>query len=142
MVGGPEVPLAPLPCTASGSAHSSPAPGQPSSQRDFGSSSKLGKSLSEPRCACTASWLDLCASEIIFQSLYNTQRSTGTAHLQPLRQGKGMTATSVIPSRGEETTFTLFFFSTYAIIALSIIWICLRSCGCPAACSSQITFQK
>lgn len=86
--GGPVLPLAPLPRATSGGTHSSPAPGRPSSQRDFGSSSKLGKSLSEPRCTCTASRLDLCASEMIFQSLYNTQWSTRTEHLQPLRQQK------------------------------------------------------
>lgn len=107
---GPVLPLAPLPCTTSSGMHSSPAPGRPSSQRDFGSSSELSKPLSEPRCACTASWLDLCASEILFQSLYNTQWSTRSEHLQPLREEKRMTATSVIPSRGETAFPRLFFF--------------------------------
>lgn len=111
-----------------------------------GISSELAKPMSEPQCAHTAPQLDLHASEITFQSLYNTQWSISTEHLQPLSRGNRMTATSVIPSRGEEATFSLslffLFLFTYAIIVLSIIWICLYSCCCPAVCSSQITFQK
>lgn len=87
--GGSLLPPAQPPCSAAGSAPGSPALGRPSSQRAVGSGSKLGKSLSEPPGACTASRLDLCASEITFQSLYKTQRSTGSEHLQPLRRKRG-----------------------------------------------------
>lgn len=80
----------------------------------------------------------------LHSNLSTTPWSTRAEHLQPLQQGKRMTATSVIPSRAEEAAplALLFPIFTYAITVPSVIWICLRSCRCPAACSSQITFQR
>lgn len=85
-----------------------------------GVSSEPTKAMSEPRCAQTAPRLDLHDSEITFQSLYNTQQSISTEHLQPLSEGNRMTATSVIPSRGEEATFSLSLFSFFFFLHMQL----------------------